>query len=274
MRTLFILLFSVFCFSALGQSKIKQAKEKLSEDTKTEFMISEFPARETSSSFLFEEGSSFLTEILLNLTVGLAYYVAFETPIEQRLQMYDATLNPYPFYAGAKGDYKYAGWDNFVLWRIDASNYYFSEKSKFHLNDLNLKFRIGSRFALNVKYLHFWEKLLAPEDEKLDVFSATLQYFRIRTPHVSMHWGLGASYIANNIKQFGFVTELGTEFFIKPFSIHCDFKGDFFKKNDIYVFSVGPKFYFRNYNFGINYQYVNLASSKASGVSFGVGFVL
>ncbi|MFK8269930.1 hypothetical protein [Capnocytophaga stomatis] len=275
MKFIYIILFSMLTISVSGQSKIEKAKENLSQDLQIQGGNASNSNRNSSrsSSSSHYSGEGIFAGILLDLTIFLAYYVAFETPLEQESQMYNSTLSPYPFYAGAKGDYNYVRSDDYIFWRLEGSNYYFSEKGKFFMNDLNLKIRLGNRFALKAEYLHFWEKLLANKNSKLDMLTLTGQYFRIRTPRVSLHWGLGASYIGNEINQLGFATELGNEIFIKPFSLYTDLKYSAFRNSDVYHFSIGPKFYFRNYNIGIKYQYVNLAGSKASGVSFGVGAI-
>ncbi|MFK8281764.1 hypothetical protein [Capnocytophaga cynodegmi] len=274
MKFVYIILFLMITFSISAQSKIEEAKENLSKELPIQGRAaSNSDGSYTSSSESSSFGREMFAGILLDLTVFLAYYVAFETPLEQQGRMYNATLNHYPFYAGAKGDYKYTKSSDYVFWRLEGSNYYFSEKGRFFMNDLNLRIRLGSRFAIKTEYLHFWEKLLVSKNSKLDIFTLTGQYFRIRTPIVSLHWGLGASYIANRINQFGFATELGNEIFIKPFSLYTDLKYSSFRNSDVYHFSIGPKFYFRNYNIGVKYQYVNLAGSKASGISFGVGAI-
>ncbi len=276
MKRIYILILLFITLSVSAQSKIGGAKENLSGSSQNSsgggVLIEEKSSSYVSSSSSLSRSlfSDLFGGILLELTLGLAYYVAFETAAEMDSPMHQAALSPYPFHKGTKGDYQYVG-DNSVFWRLEGSNYYFSEKGTFYTNDLNIKTRIGNRFAVNVQYLHFWEKLLTTENEKLDLFSATIQYYRVRTPRVSIHWGLGASYLGNQLKQFGFATELGNEIFIKPFSIYSDLKCSFFKNSDVFLFSVGPKYYVRNFNIGVKYQYVNLAGYKSSGISFGVG---
>lgn len=273
MKLIYISLFFVLSISLSGQSKIRSAKENLSDKqgiSISEEFSTEEPSSYSSSSSLWSSYDNPLWGILFQLSIGLAYYAAFETPAEQQSPMYNATLSPYPFHQGAKGDYLYRNQDNYVLWRVEGSNYYFPEKGRFYSNDLNIKFRIGNRFAINTNYLHFWEKLLSG-NEKLDMISATAQYYRVRTQRVALHWGIGASYIANDIKQWGFALDVGNEIFFKPFSIYTDFRGNFFRNSDILLFSIGPKFYYRNYHFGIKYQYIDLARNKASGISFGIG---
>ncbi|MDO4229588.1 MAG: hypothetical protein Q4C98_07230 [Capnocytophaga sp.] len=264
---------SMLSISLSGQSKIRSAKENLSGSseimTQGEFSTEESSSNSSSPRYQLSDDSP-LWGILFQLSLGLAYYAVFETPAEQQTPMYTAALNPYPFHRGAKGDYLYANQDDYVLWRVEGSNYYFPEKGRFYTNDLNVKFRIGNRFAVNTNYLHFWEKLLSG-NENLDMISATAQYYRVRTQRIAFHWGIGASYIANDVKRWGFALDVGNEIFIKPFSIYTDFRGNFFRHSDILLFSIGPKFHYRNYHFGIKYQYINLARNKASGVSFGIG---
>ncbi|MDO5106404.1 hypothetical protein [Capnocytophaga sp.] len=274
MKRILVLFFSLITFSVSGQSKLKGAKENLTEKQQSSEIIS----RESESRTTYEPSYSFsdsflglFTGLIFEITVGLAYYIAVESPPERNSPMYQSTLNPYPFASGAKGDYQYANWNNFTLWRLDVSNYYFSERATLFMNDLNVKLRLGSRFAINAQYAHFWEKLLAAKNENLDLISLTGQYYRIRTPYVSMYWGLGASYIANDVNQFGLATEVGNEIFLKPFSIQTDFKYSFFDKSDILVFGIGGKYHFRNFNVGAKYQYINLAGYRASGISVGAG---
>lgn len=279
MKRTYILILFLITISVAGQSKIGGAKENLSGGTQNSggrsYSLEEEKSSNASPSSSYS--GSFLGEIfgglLIDLTVGLAYSIVVQAPNEHTGLMHQSTLNPYPFHGNTKGDYQYAGWDNFVLWRLEASNYYFSEKGNFFLNDLNLKFRITDRFAVNAEYFRFWEKLLLTGNEKMDMFSTTFQYYRIRTPRVSVHWGLGASYIANEVKKFGLATEIANEIFIKPISIYTDLKANFFKNDQIYLFSIGPKYYYRNFNIGVKYQYVNLASYKSSGISLGIGFI-
>lgn len=276
MRKIFSVIFCLLSLSLSAQSKIKQAKNNLGTPQQTQLGSS---SQSSGYSTSFGDSSVsfwdiFFESFLYDLTLALAYNIAFETEVESEGRMSRATLNRYPFYGNSKGDYQYeAPWEDFVLWRLEGSNYYFSEKGRFFTNDFNAKVRIGERFGINLQYLHFWEKLLQAEDEKLDIFVLTGEYYRIRTQRVSTHWGIGAGYVGNELKQWGLAFELGNEIFFRPFSLHADLKYVYFKRNDVFSFSVGPRFYYRNLHIGAKYQRMNLASVQTSGFSVGLGIV-
>lgn len=265
-----------FCLATIvtnAQSKIQKAKDNLSTSAPQRGVIDDSPYYRSSSDDL---GNGFLADFLyfifFEISVGLSYHILFQGANEINSPMYHASLPPYPFYKNSKGDYQYYN-NEAVRWRLDASNYHLTERGKLSVNLLDLKARLGHRFSVSPSYLRFRETLIR-EKEKLDLLSVTVDYYRVRTPYLTMYWGLGAGYIANELSTFGLSVKTGMEIFIKPFTIQTDFNYISFKNSDITSFSIGPKFHFRQYHLGAKYQYFNLAGSRISGVSFGVGLSL
>ncbi|MDO5608737.1 MAG: hypothetical protein Q4G08_09815 [Capnocytophaga sp.] len=267
-RFIVVSLLLLIAIDVSAQSKIKTAKGNLSGDSSPKgYTLSESSSySDDSPSFFGELAATFIFQ----LSVGLLYYTVIETPFEMDKGMHHSTLNPYPFYNKNKGDYQYAG-SEFVLWRADISNYYFSEKGKVNTNQFNTRFRIGDRFAVSGAYTHMSEKLINEPNQKMDILFITADYYRVRTPHVNLLWGLGAGFVGNEVSQWGFVINTGAEIFIRPFSIESDLRYGAFRFDSVLLFSVGPKFHFRKFNIGAKYQSHNIGRVHFSGISFGGG---
>ncbi|MFJ1262176.1 hypothetical protein ACILDS_05705 [Capnocytophaga canis] len=145
MRKIFSVIFCLLSLSLSAQSKIKQAKNNLGTPQQTQSGSS---SQSSGYSTSFGDSSVsfwdiFFESFLYDLTLALAYNIAFETEAESEGRMSRATLNRYPFYGNSKGDYQYeAPWEDFVLWRLEGSNYYFSEK------DVSLPMILMQRFVL------------------------------------------------------------------------------------------------------------------------------
>ena len=274
---LFLMISSLLLtYIGYGQGELQRAKDKLSSPP----MSTSSGSEELHTYSTYEDSpqnNSSWDDIsfwpaFLDLTLVLGYNIMVESSYEKSGRMRHAELSPYPYYKD-KGDYTYDkhSIEDFSLFRTVLSNELFVSEHLFQ-NHLEAKIRFASRFGVKLSYRHFWEKWRGYPTEHLDALSLTAQYYRIRTEHVSLAWGVGASYLGNQVRQWGFaLTSDGEVFIRKPFSLAYALQFTTFDYSDMFSVSVGGNYYYKNYYMGAKYQYHNIASAKFSGMLLSVG---
>lgn len=258
-------LLSTFSFA---QNKLEKAKNDFkSKDTNT--ITYKTTYTDDSYSYTDDEGSLF-NNLFLDLTLGLVYYVVIESPINADRAMYNAEMQPYPFYNKKDGLFTYNEEDSNFL-KANISDSYFNSFDRIKANDLRLKLHLGNRFAINTNYIHFWEKTTENQIDSFDFASATIDYYRIRTTHFNFLWGAGVSYLGNDIKKVGLALNLGAELYFNPFSIEANYKYNYISDNSISLFEIGPKFHINRFYSQIKYQNYELATQDTKGILVGLG---
>ncbi len=257
MKKLVIVLL-LFPFVVFSQGKLKKAKEKLnstSNNIEMKYLGVDTNANtkqdyETSYSDepIFE---SLFLDILFYSTMGVVF-----GGMERR------ELNKYPYCQGNFGEYtkifsKQGKRQNIKL----GVNYMPTGLNGLELNTIYKPIPI---IGIDVSYVHFSEKNFS-KIEYFDMFSLMANFYRIREKYVSLWWGIGMTYVGNEVKKSGFVYQLGTDIYpVEPISLHLSFKQSLVNNQSIDVFKSQVKYHFENKVFFLGYHHYNLAGEQIS----------
>ena len=276
-----VFFFGIVTLSFSQNKKLKDAKESLKDNstststsssgssttTTTTTSNSRRSRRSRRSSANFDSGNPFLdiaTAIALNLTYG----IVVESVFERESQMHFAQLSLPNQY----GNFVYADSSNYALARLDLSNNFLIESKNLYGNTLNLNFRFKKRFDIEAGYLQLLERNNG-QTEGFALFTTLLNYHRIRTQTVDFWFGLGAMYVANDVKEFGFAYGAGVELFIvKPISILASYKGSSINSREVSKSKIILNYHLKKYSISTGYEHFVLGVSKVN--TFSLGFRL
>ena len=264
-KALFILL--LIPFTSFSQGKLKTAKQNLNQKSTSKSSTGKRVVKTSStstlknnysSSFSDDIGlSSFVAEVLFFGTVGIVAGVAEERD-----------LNPYPYFYDNEGEYAAELSDtgkkqSFKL----GANYLFNNVGGLEVNAVYKPIPI---LGIDVSYIHFSEKNRTYTDV-LDVSSVMLNYYRIREKNISLWWGLGATYVGNEVRKMGFAYNLGMEIYpVKPISFHVSWKESFINESKIGVLKTQLKYHVKKNAFFVGYHHYQIAGEDISGPAIGV----
>jgi len=263
---LIILLLPCVLFS---QGKLKKAKESLSESSATSTSSSTTSNdRGTRTSRNNHRNSSNNNGLFYDFFVELGYYAIYGVVVGNSEYR---SLTPYPYYNHTFGEYL----------KGDALS---SKKSIFkisgirHFNkringlEINANYRILPIFGLEASYIHFSERTIIGSDF-LEISSLMANYYRIREKNISLWWGLGTSYVGNDVKNLGFAYNIGTEIYpFKPISLHVSWKQSYINSTSIDVFKTQIKYHIKNTALFTGYHDYQLGSEKNGGFIFGMEY--
>ena len=282
MKRIFILfsfLFTVNLVSYSQSGKLEKGKESIKESTTTSTTSSDSSTtkrsgrrtRETNDESYF---GSFFAGIFVDLFAYTAYGIAIESPFELDGRMHDAEIANYPFENSFHGNYIYANSTNYKIVRFDISNNFVIENSNLYGNNFGVDFRFLRRFGLEFDYLSLTEKINAKRDQ-FSLYSALLNYHRIRTQKLDAWFGLGVMYVGDDVHKTGFGIGLGAEWFVaKPISLKVSHKWTNINNQEVNNTKLLLKYHIKKYHISSGYEHFKIGVSKIDAFSFGVGVSL
>jgi len=256
----FLLLLFFMPTILLSQNKLGKAKEKLKEKPKYT------TNKETKSSNSSDDSS--LGEFGRSLIVSLFGDLIFKPIIYGTIGYFEERdLNPYPYYYKGEGEYAKELSDTGRKQNIRiGTNYIFSN---IDVVELNVVYKPSPLLGINASYTHFYEKSRIDSDA-LDVTSLLFNYHRIREKNITIWAGLGATYVGNEVNEFGFSYNLGTEIYpFKPVSLHFSWQESYINEAEIQVFKSQLKYHIKNKAFFMGYQADRIAGESIKGLSVG-----
>lgn len=264
---IFLFIFSTKCFSQEG--KLDKAKKSLTEETDTNSGYTQSTSTSTNGNII-SSGNIFI-DIIGTLAFYLSYGILIESPPEMNTKMHDAEISEYPFRIAKSGNYLYTDSTNFKLTRFDISNNFIVENKNLYGNDLNIDFRFLKRMGIEVNYLQLFEKVGGVND-KLSIYTAMVNYHRIRTQRIDFWFGLGAMYVGNTVKKGGFLYGIGGEWFIKkPISLLVSFKGSSINQQSVNKTKILLKYHLKKYHISSGYQNFTIGVTRINAFSLGAG---
>lgn len=235
-----IYLFLLCSSVGFSQHKLKKAKENLAKNNIKMYRVSSVNSNEdreetskSTSSFSDELSNSFLGilgDVILFASLGVIVGDA-----EKR------GITPYPYFDG--GEFTTSFYENSKRsnFRIGA-NYLFNSVKAIELNGLYKPIPI---VGIEASYLHFSEKNRG-EAAYLDVSSLMVNYNRFRERYFSVWWGVGATYIGNEVDRVGFTYGVGTEIYPwNPVSIHFSWKESILNNSSLSLLKAQLKVHFK-----------------------------
>jgi hypothetical protein len=123
---------------------------------------------------------------------------------------------------------------------------------------------------LELSQRHFFESNLAGKDN-LEVYSLMLNYYRIRERSFTGWWGIGATYVGNEVHTTGVAYQVGIEVYpLKPISLQASFKQSFINESNINELKFHLKYHRKKMAYYTGYHDYSIGGVKASGVVLGV----
>ena len=259
------LIFTNFIFSQTG--KLNQIKHNLNHQQDINSYIEDVNDTSDKNPNSFHPFQDLFVQIMWNITYG----VAIETIFEKESKMHRAAISKYPYIENKIGNYSYD--DSLsVSYRFSVIDSWLRESTSLYGNNLNLQFRFAKRLDANLSYSELKEKTNFTTDN-FSLFSAMLNYHRIRTQKLDLWYGLGIMHVANNVNKTGFAYGIGAEwFFKKPISLFASINSTVINQENLTKSKVLLKYYHKNTQFVGGYQKFKITTIGVDTFSLGLGY--
>ncbi len=161
------------------------------------------------------------------------------------------------------------------MFRVKISNQFIVENGDLYGNHLTVDAQFLRRGGLEISYLQLWEGNKNFGNNTLGVYTALAKYHRVRTEKFNAWWGLGATYVAGEVQEFGFAYGLGAELFLAdPLSLELNFTQSFINKETLYTVAPKLNYHKNRYIFSGGYEHIKIGSEHFSMFSVGIGVSL
>ena len=265
-----VLIFSISSQSFSQNGKLGKAKESLTEKTTSSSGSKTLTSKRTRNDSDTTLGG-FFAGIVMRFAYFVTYGIAIESIAEKDSKMHFSEISEYPYKTASFGNFIYTDSTNYALARLDVSNNFVIKDHNLYGNNLNLDFRFFRRMGFEVDYLQLFEKVGTTSDS-FSLFSAMLNYHRIRTQKLDFWFGLGTMYVGNDVHKFGFSVGVGAEWFIKkPISLVVSHKGASINHQSVNKTKVLLKYHLKKYHISSGYEYFVLGVSSIDAFSLGIG---
>jgi hypothetical protein len=269
------LLFTFICFHSFSQEgKLEKAKESL-KITNSSGSAGTISAKSSNSSPTTRNNDvsgieNPFARIIWYVAAYTVYGVVFEFPWEMKGRMSAAEISNYPYKEAKYGNFVYTDATNYNITRFDFYNHFLIESKNVYGNDFGVDFRFLKRFALDINYTTFAEKINGNRDA-FNMFSTLLKYHRIRTQRFDAWFGLGFRRIFNDVNKTRFLIGFGGEIFIaKPISLVASHKWATVNSQSVRNTKLLLKYNINNYRIATGYEHYKLGVSKINAFSIGV----
>jgi hypothetical protein len=263
------LIFSISLSSFSQNRKLEKAKTSLKDNNATTSSSTNSrnnSRRSSRKSTLDNPIANLFVELVINLTYG----IAIESIFERDSEMHFANISEYPYKNDDIGSFTYNP-DDFSLSRFNLSNSLVMENKHLYGNDFGIKLNFFKRMDIEADYLQLIEKVNGTADN-FSLFSAILNYHRIRTQKFDLWFGVGVMHVGNEVNESGFAYNIGAEWFIKkPISILVNHKGTNINDEEVSKTKLLLKYHIKNYNIISGYQHYTLGSTDINAFSIGFG---
>lgn len=252
-------IFLLFSFLSYSQSRVKTAKNNLqpkSSAVKTEH---------TESNSNDETSSSLFAELLTEAALLVSYKILLGE-FESR------HFSTYPYYfSNVNGNYDYGYQKGDKRQLLQLSSYYLMDE-RIQSIETNASYRFIPILGVELSNTMFFENYFNSV-EQLNYSSLILNYYRVRERFLNLWWGIGVTYVGNEIKTSGFSYQLGTEiFFLNPISIDGLLKQSFINQNEINEYKVRMNYHHKKITFQMGYNYYAIGEIEVSGISLGATY--
>lgn len=252
-----ILLFLFIPVIGLSQGKLNQAKQNLTTKSSTS-VRTVTNATTGGSNFSSRSG---------NIFVDIAFILGFEAMfgnVEAR------HFTPYPYYYdNVNGLYDYGAIDGDQRSYLSANANYFASSSIQGI-DARVNYRFLPLLGLELSHNSLFESSAITASDNLNITSLMLNYYRIRERAVSGWWGLGATYVGNEVQETGFAYQVGLEVYpFQPISLSTTYKQSFINERSINEFKVLAKYHRKKMTYYTGYNDYSLGGVSVSGFVLG-----
>lgn len=273
---LIVLVFLIIHSISYAQGKIKKAEKNLNQEKSS--------GKTTTSTTTYSNNNSDTKNNYVKETIGgifvqlfayTAYGLAIESPFEFDHKSSSAFLTKHPYNNANTGNYSYNWTEDTEIFTTTISNRLIYESNTVYGNHLNLNMRFLKRMELELDFLQLWEHNQNFGNNTLAIYTALAKYNRIRTEKFNASWGLGATYVAGDVKKLGFTYGIGAElFFVKPFSLEANFNQALINNESINKFNTLLNYHKKQYKFILGYEHLRIARVPFSNFTAGFGLSL
>ncbi|WP_299015158.1 hypothetical protein [uncultured Polaribacter sp.] len=269
---IFMVFLAMFSFEGVSQEKkLENAKQSLKSNNSTNNSGTKTSKTSTSSTTVLDDDDDLnpFARIIFGIAAYTFYGVMFETPWEFNGRMHSAEFSNYPYKESNYGNFIYTNSTNYNIVRLDVYNHFLIENKQLYGNDIGVDFKFFKRFALDVNYTTFLEKVNNRTDT-FNMFSALLKYHRIRTQRFNAWFGVGFRSIFNNVNETRFLLGIGGELFLaKPISVFASHKWATINQQSVRNSKLLLKYHLKNYRITFGYEHYKLAVSEIKAFSLG-----
>ena len=264
--TILLLLLSVV--TANSQGKLEKAKENLSSKNNSNTNKNETTEIRVSHSTPSNSIIDFENTSLIEAFGGLIFWSTIGTTFGRAEER---NLTPYPYFDNTSGEYS-------------KNNFNTNRKTGFKLGfnyflntvkglEISGTYKIKPILGIEASHIHFYENRLQKPTDFFDITSVMANYYRVREKHITLWWGLGASYVSNEVKTLGFAYNLGTEIYpVKPISLHISWKQSLINNSSVDAFKSHIKYHYKKAALVFGYNNFNLGGEKNTGVTLGLEY--
>ncbi|MGB2273720.1 MAG: hypothetical protein ACPH2K_05035, partial [Flavicella sp.] len=262
--------------ASFGQNKLQSAKESISKssprsqggkrgssDSKSNRNYDRYDSYQTSFA------SNFIEDILYQVTWGMVRGMLFEAYGERMSRHSKAGLTTYPYAERQQGDFDFYNTEKTARFAIE-NNYLTSSTIKG--NYLKGELNFAKRISLTGDFLYMNEKLFRGGKTNYRQYTVMANYYRIRTPKISVWYGLGARYVGEEVDTYGFAYNFGMRLFLKkPLSFETVFTGSVIDVNPVNQFDAKLKWHRNKLFLTTGYNHVNINGTHFNQLSLGLG---
>lgn len=257
-----LLLLLFIPYLSFGQSTLGKAKESLSKSSGNSNNVE----TRTSSSSNNDDDNDFFSNFFENAFLEVAYYstlgIAFGGADYRE-------MNPYPYYNN-HGEFTNNFNDHTKRTSFKVGANYLVNRIKGV--ELDAVFKPIPIAGLEVSHVNFSENTLL-SSESLNITSFSANYYRLRENYFSAWWGIGGTYVGNEVDTWGFNYNLGLDIYpVKPISLHLGWRQSFINDNTVDVFKSQVKYHIKRTALYTGYHNYKLGSETVSGLVLGVEF--
>ena len=256
---LLCLLLSPIVFYA---QKLNKAKNNLKKDSSYKVSYDKIEIEDNqsdkTSSFQHDLAYELIAKPILFITSYVGYGLLVETVMEKEGKHAYMELTPYPYINHLKGDYAFEA-NEVTFTRFDISNQFLTDQNNTYGNNLNVKFRFLKRASVEYNQLYLLET--QKYTSQFFTHDLTANYYRVRTQHLSLHYGLGVSYAYSGVNKAYFTYNTGISYFMNvPLSISLEHRGTPFSVNGIYQTKLNFNYHINNYVIQAGFNFYNIGN--------------
>ncbi|QKX06992.1 hypothetical protein HN014_19415 [Aquimarina sp. TRL1] len=273
MKKVFLIFISLLLgySNGLAQGKLSKAKNELRKEKQSGSRSGNTDqAYETYTSYDDSFDSYIANSIAEGIFLGIAYVAGMVTYGTLIGEGAPRTMNHYPYREHSYGHYLFDSTATGASYNLHIKGSFFANDQSTSATALQLQYKFHPLISVEGSHLHFFERDVIA-NENLDISSLLINYHRVREKHISAWWGVGASYVANEVHHFGFAYQLGVEIFpIKPISLFTSWKQSFINHSSIDEYKLHLKYYLKNTAISTGFNYYEIGSHNMPGIHLGL----
>ena len=266
--------------ASYGQSKLQDAKESLTKSNTSSQSSKRGSSRGSRSERNYDNYDTgqasmftyFVEDLLYQVTLGMIRAALIDTYGERISQHSKAGLTAYPYAAKQQGDFDFL--NTAKTTRFSLENSYLTSSS-IKGNYLKGEFNFAKRISLTGDFMYLNEQLFRGGKTNYKHYTMMVNYYRVRTPKVSLWYGLGARYVGEEVATYGFAYNLGLRLFLKkPLSFETVFAGAVINSNPVNQFDAKLKWHRNKLFLTTGFNHSNINGVHFNQLSLGIGAYL